>query len=586
MIYKLFKEKVENFPMKVALSFPNKIDITYSEFDKQATEMRRTLLRLGVNPGDRVALVLPNSPEMIILSLSILSFATVAPLNPKYKQTEFDFYLTDLNPKVIIVPDGEDSPAIAVAQNRGILILRLEANTGRIFPENGLKEIEIKIAEEKLAEESDVALVLHTSGTTSRPKIVPLTQKNILASTANLVRTLRLNPEDKCLNVMPLFHIHSFVVSLAVLISGGTLVCVPVFVADEFFAWLDLYRPTWYTAAPTIHLAILKEAENNQNILEKIKLKMIRSSSAPMSKEVILKLEEIFKAPVLESYGMTEAALQITSNQFLPEKRKPGSAGRADGPELIIVGDDGKKIETGKIGEVIVRGDNIISAYENNEEANKNSFFNGWFRTGDLGYLDSDSYLFITGRSKEMINKGGEKISPREIDEVLMRHPAIYQAVSFSVPHPSLGEEVGVAIILKNDFSLSKEELQKFAKDNLADFKIPQLIIFVNDIPKGPTGKLQRIGLFNKLKDMNIIQEKNNKVVGSTNKIEEMLLRIWRNVLGENNLGVEDNFFEMGGDSLKINEVVAQATTQGLEIEIEDFLNYPSIRALATKLSA
>ena len=584
MIYNLFKEKARNFPEKSAISFPGKIDVSYAETEKRAREVRQTLLRLGVKPGDRVVLVLPNSAEMIILSLGILSFATLAPLNPKYKKNEFDFYLSDLKPSVLILADGEDSPALLVAQEKGIKVLRMDVDTGRLFPADGLEKQEIEIAEETLSQKDDIALVLHTSGTTSRPKIVPLTQKNILASASNLVRTLHLNPEDKCLNVMPLFHIHSFVVSLAVLISGGTLICPAVFVADDFFDWLNLYRPTWYTAAPTIHLAVLKEAEKNSEILKKIKLKMIRSSSAPLSKEVILKLEEIFKAPVLESYGMTEAALQITSNQFPPDKRKAGSAGRVDGPDLIIVGEDGQELASGEVGEILIRGDNVISAYENNTEANENSFVNDWFRTGDLGFLDDDNFLFITGRSKEIINKGGEKISPREIDEVLMRHEAIYQALTFSVPHPSLGEEVGVAVVLEKDFELNKIDLQKFAKEYLADFKIPQLIVFMEDIPKGPTGKLQRIGFYNKLKDMNILENSTAQVKTEKNKIEEILLKIWQEVLEIENLSMEDNFFEMGGDSLKIKEVLCRASEAGLEIEVEDMLSYPSVRSLASRL--
>lgn len=584
MIYNLFKEKARNFPEKVAISFPGKIDVSYAEAEKRAREVRQTLLRLGVKPGDRVALVLPNSAEMIILSLGILSFATLAPLNPKYKKNEFDFYLSDLKPSVLILADGEDSPALATAQEKGIKVLRMDADTGRIFPEDGLEKQEIEIAEETLSQINDIALVLHTSGTTSRPKIVPLTQKNILASASNLVRTLHLSPEDKCLNVMPLFHIHSFVVSLVVLISGGTLICPAVFVADDFFDWLNLYRPTWYTAAPTIHLAVLKEAEKNSEILKKIKLKMIRSSSAPLSKEVILKLEEIFKAPVLESYGMTEAALQITSNQFPPDKRKAGSAGRADGPDLIIVGENGQEKVSGEVGEILIKGDNVILSYENNPEANANSFVKGWFRTGDLGFLDNDNFLFITGRSKEMINKGGEKISPREIDEVLMRHVAIYQALTFSVPHPSLGEEVGVAIVLEKDSGLSKLDLQKFAKEYLADFKIPQLIVFMQDIPKGPTGKLQRIGFYNKLKDMNMLENNTTQAKTEKNNAEEIILKIWQEVLEIENLSVEDNFFEMGGDSLKIKEVLCLASEAGLEIEVEDMLSYPSVRSLASRL--
>lgn len=582
MFYQLFQEQVKKNPEKMAIAFPEKKSLSYGEFFKIIEQQKFLLSQFGIKSGDRIVLVLPNSPAMSSLIVSILSFATLAPLNPNYKESEFEFYLTDLRPRALFLPVGSDSPAIIVAEKLGIEIIYIDLLTLQIIiPEKS----EINCSEITEAKITDTALVLHTSGTTSRPKIVPLSQKNLLASTKNLIRTLQLDSGDICLNVMPLFHIHSFVVSLAVLASGGTLIVTPPFAIDDFYTWLDNYNPTWYTAAPTMHLAIYNAAEKYSNILQKIKLNKIRSSSAPLSAELISGLEKIFGAPVLESYGMTEAALQITSNQFPPELRKPGSAGRADGPELKIIDEAGQTLPKNKIGEIVIRGENIFSAYENNSEANTDSFIDDWFRTGDLGYLDEDNFLFITGRSKEMINKGGEKISPREIDEILMQHPAIYQAVSFSVPHPSLGEEVGAAIILGEEERLDISEIQKHVRQYLADFKVPQIIFFVPEIPKGPTGKLQRIGLYKKLKNNNMKEEKNNKAFQEGNKSENQLLKIWREVLGTDKLSIDDNFFEMGGDSLKLKQLVASAASQGLKFELEDVLNCPTVKALAKVIS-
>jgi len=580
MFSHLFIEQKNKHLEKIALEYPGAVSLSYRALGDLSERQKKLLLELGIKKADRIALVLPNSPAMLSLIVSILSFASLAPLNPNYKASEFEFYLSDLRPQLLILPVGSDSPAISVAKKLGIKIIFVELETGDLIISTDLSKASFDFVSPS---ENDIALVLHTSGTTSRPKIVPLSQKNLLASTRNLIRTLHLDNDDVCLNLMPLFHIHSFVVSLAVLASGGRLVITPTFAVADFYSWLEKFDPSWYTAAPTMHLAIYKAAEKYPEILEKTKLKRIRSSSAPLASDLILGLEKIFQAPLLESYGMTEAALQITSNQFPPELRKPGSAGRADGPELKVINEQGETLASGEVGEVVIRGENIFSQYENNPEANQNSFIDGWFRTGDLGYLDHDNYLFITGRSKEMINKGGEKISPREIDEILMRHPAIYQAVAFAVPHSSLGEEVGVAIVLEAEQNLASHELQKFAREYLADFKVPQVVVFLDEIPKGPTGKLQRIGLYEKLKNNNMMQEKNNQATAVSDK-ENQLLQIWQKVLEIENLGVEDNFFEMGGDSLKLKELITQAENKGLKIELEEVLNNPTVKGLAEKI--
>ena len=351
-----------------------------------------------------------------------------------------------------------------------------------------------------MAEKDDIALVLHTSGTTSRPKIVPLAQRNICASARNIRRTLRLTDVDRCMNVMPLFHIHGLMAAtLAPLSAGGSIFCTPGFNALRFFAWLDEARPTYYTAVPTMHQAILSRARGNREILERARLRFVRSSSSSLPPQVMAELEEVFGAPVVEAYAMTEAAHQMTCNPLPPGERKPGTVGVAAGPEVLIMYAAGALLPAGSVGEVVIRGTNVTDGYENNPEANATAFSDGWFRTGDQGVMDGEGYLTITGRLKEIINRGGEKISPREVDDVLMDHPAVQQVVTFAVPHPKLGEEVAAAVVLREGMDATPQDVRDFAMTRLAAFKCPKTIVILDEIPKGPTGKLQRIGLADKL---------------------------------------------------------------------------------------
>jgi acyl-CoA synthetase (AMP-forming)/AMP-acid ligase II len=342
--------------------------------------------------------------------------------------------------------------------------------------------------------------VLHTSGTTSRPKIVPLAQRNVCASAKHITETLALTPGDACLNIMPLFHIHGLIAAvLSSLAAGGSVVCSPGFNALRFFAWLDEVKPSWYTAVPTMHQTILARAERNGEIIGRSKLRLIRSSSASLPPQVMLELEKTFNAPVIESYGMTEAAHQMASNPLPPRARKPGSVGIAAGPEVAIMDPEGNILPAGGLGEIVIKGPNVTAGYEANPAANASAFTNGWFRTGDQGTLDEEGYLRITGRLKELINRGGEKVSPLEVDETIMDHPAVAQVVTFAMPHDKLGEEVAAAIVLREGQSATEREIRDFAAKKLADFKVPRKVVFLQEIPKGATGKLQRIGLAEKL---------------------------------------------------------------------------------------
>lgn len=477
-------------------------DLSHEDLQAFLAETVGRLNAFGIGRNDRVAIVLPNGPAMAAAFVTIAAGATTAPLNPAYRAEEFEFYLSDLGASALVVQAGEDTPARAVAGKLGVPVIELTPRAGTA----GLFDLKGDAAGDPetpgFAEAEDIALVLHTSGTTSRPKIVPLTHANVCASAANIGESLNLTAEDRCLNIMPLFHIHGLIAAvLSSLAAGGSVWCSPGFNALRVFAWLEEAAPTWYTAVPTMHQAIVGRAARNPDAAKAAALRFIRSSSSSLPPQVMAAVEEAFGCPVIESYGMTEAAHQMASNPLPPAERKPGSVGVEAGPEVAVLDQANQPVPAGETGEICIRGPNVTPGYENNEAANAEAFAGGWFHTGDQGRFDADGYLFITGRLKEIINRGGEKISPREVDEVLLDHPSVDQAVTFAVPHDKLGEDVAAAIVLKDGQSAEEGDIRSFARERLADFKVPRKVVFLEEIPKGATGKLQRIGLHEKLTD-------------------------------------------------------------------------------------
>ncbi len=474
--------------------------LTYGQLRDLMASTVSALNGFGIGRNDRVAIVLPNGPEMATAFVAIAAGATTAPLNPAYREQEFDFYLSDLGAKALVVAAGDTSPAIEVARRHGLAILELVADdkTAGAFTLRG--DAVGTPAAPGLAQPEDIGLVLHTSGTTSRPKVVPLTQRNLAASAHHIAATLALTQADRCLNVMPLFHIHGLIAAvLSSLAAGSAVFCTPGFNALKFFAWLEEAAPTWYTAVPTMHQAILSRASRNADAIARAKLRFVRSSSSSLPPQVMAELEETFGCPAIEAYGMTEATHQMASNPLPPAPRKPGTVGIAAGPEIAVMAEGGALVPRGEVGEVVIRGRNVSPGYEANPKANAEAFVDGWFRTGDQGIMDAEGYLTITGRLKEIINRGGEKVSPREVDEVLMDHAAVGQVVTFAMPHAKLGEEVAAAVVLRESQAVTEQALKDYAATRLADFKVPRKILFLDEIPKGATGKLQRIGLAAKL---------------------------------------------------------------------------------------
>lgn len=474
---------------KVAIVVPGGVQLTYAELRAQVQAAADGLVQFGLGRGDRIATVLPNSAETIVLFLAAATTGTAAPLNPAYKEDEFRFYLEDTEARALVVPPEQAEAARRALPTNAVLIEAAPDRSGRIVLTSGARRDASRTA--AAADGDDVALVLHTSGTTSRPKLVPLRQRNLVFSAENIARTYSLTPDDVALCVMPLFHIHGLMAStMATFATGGTVV-VPAggFDAMTFWPAAKDHGATWYSAVPTIHQMLLMRNRGERPAGAE-RLRFIRSSSSALSPETMRQLESRFGAPVIEAYGMTEASHQMASNPLPPAERRPGTVGRETGIRVGVMGDGGALAEAGSPGEVVIQGPSVIDGYANNPEANAKSFTDGWFRTGDQGVLDREGYLSLIGRLKEMINRGGEKIAPREIDDVLLQHPAVAEAVAFGSPHPSWGEEVAAAVVLKGD--TTEKELMAFARQHLADYKVPRKLYIVERIPRTATGKIQR----------------------------------------------------------------------------------------------
>jgi acyl-CoA synthetase (AMP-forming)/AMP-acid ligase II/aryl carrier-like protein len=574
----------EKAPRSVAIAAPGLPDLYYDEFAADITDIGAALRSLGVQRNDVVGIVLPNGPEAATAFVGVAAAATAAPLNPGYREPEFEFYMTDLGMKAVIVPAGEYGPAVTVAEAHGIDVIRLERITSAGAGSFRLLGATDEGSFDDPARPDDIALILHTSGTTSRPKMVRLTHRNLAASARNIAATLQLTSSDGCLNVMPLFHIHGLMAAvLASMSAGSAVICTPGFVATDFFGWLGQCRPTWYTAVPTMHQAILERAGDATEVISETPLRFVRSSSSSLAPQLMASLEETFGVPVVEAYGMTEAAHQMASNPLPPEERKPGSVGRSDGPEVAIMDDAANLLPTGVEGEIVIRGDNVFAGYAANSEANAVAFDNGWFRTGDLGRLDPEGYLFISGRLKEIINRGGETISPREIDEALLDHPAVSAALAFAVPDRRLGEQVAAAVVIEPGASVNERDLRNFASVRIAPFKVPRRIVFLDEIPKGPTGKLQRIGLADRL-GLDELEGKQEELPATppSSAVEVLLADLWSDVLGVEEIAVHDRFLDVGGDSMLAMRLLARVRdTLDLDFTVIDFFDHATIAGQA-----
>lgn len=463
---------------------------SYRTLAEQVESLAATLRNSGLQPGDAVAIVLPNGLEYLVAFLAVTRARLIAaPLNPAYKPEEFKFYLEDIGVKALIgPPEAHAAHAPARELNVPIWNARLDAQGRVALDGEGVKAAAGKTVD--APKPDDVALFLHTSGTTSRPKLVPLTHGNLMASIQNIAAHFQLSPGDTGLLVMPLFHVHGLIgATLSTFRAGGSLVVPSRFSAGTFWQTARAHGVTWYSAVPTIHQVLLSRADSD-GAPAKCGFRFIRSCSAALAPATLAQVEARFGAPILESYAMTEASHQMTSNPLPPAPHKAGTVGKGTNVDVAIMDEAGNLLPQGAQGEVVVRGANVTRGYHNNPDANRAAFTNGWFRTGDRGVIDPDGYVTLIGRIKELINRAGEKISPLEIDAALLTHPAVAEAAAFAWPDPKYGEEVHAVVVLKSD--ATPADLQTYCGTRLADFKVPKVIHVVKELPKGPTGKVQR----------------------------------------------------------------------------------------------
>jgi acyl-CoA synthetase (AMP-forming)/AMP-acid ligase II len=547
----LLEHQARRIPGAPAILAPGRAPLTYDRLFRHIEEMERRLRAMGIRRHDRIAVVLPNGPELAVAILTVAASAACAPLNPAYGAGELDRYFADLHPRALLTLAGFDSPARRVALARGVRVIELSTASDLVAGLFTLTGDQEGAASDQPVSASDTAMLLPTSGTTARSKIVPQRHVGMCTLAYAHAVTLALKETDRCLNVMPLFHGHGFHGTLvASLAAGASVVCTPGFDAERFSGWLTAFQPTWYTAVPTMHQAILAHARHGRERLADSRLRFVRSSSASLPPSIFAELERAFEAPLIEWYGMTEVTSSpIACNPLPPRQRKAGSVGLPTVLDVAIMDERGALLPGGQTGQVVVRGASVTVGYDGNPKATEAAFAGDWFKTEDLGYFDDDGYLFLAGRIREMINRGGEKVAPQEVDEVLLDHEAVAEAVTFAVPHATLGEDVAAAVVLRPHAAATPKEIRRFATGRIADFKVPRQVLIVAEIPKGPTGKVQRIGLAAKL-GLATDAALPRAAVAPRTPLEKVLTGIWAQVLQVEQIGVDDNFFALGGDSL------------------------------------
>jgi oxalate---CoA ligase len=559
-------------PQSTALRATERTGLTYAQLWREVESIAEAF---GAMAGRAIALALPDGPDLALAILGTSLRCVCAPLNPRLPVPEIQACLATLAPAALIVQPDE-KPAIAAAEDLGIQVWEMRAAPGSVAGVFALSPRGPAMRKSN-GSPANAGLLLHTSATTGRPKLVPLNHANLRAQCLQTGGALQLSSEDRFLSLMPLLHLQGSLAILSQLYCGGSVICAPGFDAVRFLNWLEEFQPTWYTASPTMHRAVLTLLDTGRLAIP-CRLRFVRSIGAPLPPDLIASLERILDAPVIEGYGLTEVGA-ATSNPLPPGLRKPGSVGISTGADVSIFDESEQPAPQGAEGEIRIRGAAVTAGYWNNPEANKISFSGDWLRTGDLGRFDEENYLYVTGRVKEVVNRGGEKIMPQEIDAALAGHPAVAEAAGFGVSHPTLGEDIVAAVVLRPGVSVTERELRQYVTTRVAAFKVPRRVLFVDRIPKGATGKARRIAL---REELNVIWERDS--LAGASGLELQLVEIWNRIL-QNKVGLDDDFFAAGGDSLAATVMLAEVRS-ALAVDPSlldrvDFFENPTIRSLA-----
>ena len=473
-----------------AILAPGRTPLRFAQLLDRVVEIRATLNTLGIGRGDRVAAALPASADTALCFLGVAACATYAPLNPDYTEDEFARYLARLQPKAVIVPADAGTAVRNAAGRLGIRVIDLVGSTAGCAGAFELRcDAVTDGAPPQWAAGEDLALILLTSGMTDRPKLVPMKHRHLLAHVRASSAHFALGRRDRYLHTMPMFHGHGLKSGVALpLLAGSGVICAPGFDVASFFENMAAMEATWYSAGYTLQQAIFDRLREFRGVAERARLRFIVTSSGPTNPSVVRGLEAAFGAPVLNRYSTSETCV-ISCEPLPPRIRKPGTAGVPVLNEIGIVDARGSRLGPGEDGEVVTRGPGVMDGYLDEPEVNDRAFVDGWFRTGDAGRLDADGYLTITGRIKEVINRGGEKVAPMEVERVIAEHPAVARVCVFGIPHPTLGEEVAAAVVPTKDGADSERSIVEFANARLAGFKVPRRVFFTAGLSPSGSGK-------------------------------------------------------------------------------------------------
>jgi acyl-CoA synthetase (AMP-forming)/AMP-acid ligase II len=565
----------------VAFETSDGTPLSYRECLLATERLVRGLRELGINSADRVAFMAPRGAVGVIGFIVISSVAICCPLNPRLRAEELEAAIQSMQ-ITAVVDAGSNAVVQQAAARHALPVLSLTAGGGGALDIGVVSQRARTAAGSGSADTPEVALMMQTSGTTSKPKLVALTHGNVLSAAGAIRSAFRLNEADICLNPMPLHHVHGLIsAGIASLLSGSRVICTDNFSATGFERILAERRPSWFTASPAMHLATLEHFKNAGRTPLGGHLRFFRSSSAPLPASAIGELERLFEAPLVETYGLTETASMICSNPLPPGVRKPGSVGIAFGAEIRVADENGKDRPAHQNGEILVRGPSVIKRYGVTADLMPEAFFGDWLRTGDLGYLDDDGYLFIVGRTKELIKRGGLSIYPAEIDNVLTSHPDVAEAVTFSIPHPTLGEELVAAVVPRANTAPTDAQLRAHIAGQLSAYKVPARVLVIETIPKNDTGKIIRremaVNLAEHFRPGNVVPQ---------SVVESTLLEVWKSVIGREDFGVTDNVFLLGADPLRAercSELLRSAHRKN--VSAREIMANPTIREQAALIS-
>ncbi|VTU14936.1 putative sulfoacetate--CoA ligase [Variovorax sp. SRS16] len=565
-------------PSAIALLAPGFQTISYAQLLATVQGARPWLASRSIAPAARIAVLMPAGMELALCCLAIACGAVCIPLHIGLTEPELLALLGDANADAVVgLPD--DPLPVRLAQKLGLATLAFNAQQLLEGPSKDLPDVDAP-----WPEPGDTAFVLFTSGTTGKPKRVPLSQQQLVRSAHHIAQHLDLRPEDRALCVMPAYHSHGLVGGLLTpLAAGSSVVCAPVFDASEFLRWVREFRPTWYTASPTVHHAAVEQLTRDRAAMPAHSLRLIRSASSTLPAELLSRMEDAWGVPVIQSYGMTETATQLASNPLPPGVRKADSVGRPVGAALRVIDDEGHALPAGQAGAVIAHGPAVFAGYEDAPDTNVEAFLDGWFLTGDLGWFDEDGYLFLTGRSKELINRGGEKIAPLEVERALLRLPDVAEAVAYPAPHPTLGEDVHAAVVLAGGTAADPQALRASLFGAIADFKIPACIHVLEKIPTEVNGKVRRRCLHEQIQEFVV----SPLTAMLFTPLQARIAALFARILNRPVTTCDANFLALGGDSLSAVRV-AQAVQQawGVDSSASALLAAPTVGGFAAVVQA